>query len=397
MVSRTVLGPRLVEYELDSPVLGERTMARILFPADYAANPATRYPVLYLLHGGGDDFRSWTDKGEATESTADLPLIVVMPEARNGFYSDWVKAGAHGRTPWESHHVGELIPWVDRTFRTIADRGGRALAGLSMGGFGAMSYAARHPDLFTAAASFSGVLDTNRHTWIPGIAAQRDGGPPDAIWGSRLTREMRWRAHNPWDLAANLRGMWLSVRTGTGVPSDLDKHPKLDLIEAIVCHWSVRLHRKFTELGIEHDWYCGRGTHDWPYWARDLRVTLPSLMKTFADPPPAPNPLSYTSAEPEYSVAGWTVRSRRMREAFSTLSSAHRAGFSLTGVGMADVRTATWYEPGRAYRVWMAGPFEHRTMALKADGVGSLTMNVRLGPFGLGGHTVHVAIAEDCA
>jgi diacylglycerol O-acyltransferase/trehalose O-mycolyltransferase len=392
--SRTVLGPRLVEYELFSPLLGEPTMLRILFPTGYGTDAAQRFPVLYLLHGGGDDFRSWTDKGGAAEATEGLPLIVVMPEARNGFYSDWVKPGLHGTTPWESHHIGELIPWIDRTYRTIPERDGRALAGLSMGGFGAMSYAARHPDMFVAAASFSGVLDTNWHQWITGVAAQRDGGPPDAIWGDWANRRMRWRAHNPWDLAPNLRGMALTVRTGTGVPGELDEHPRFDFIESVVCHWSIRLHRRLTELGIDHDWHCARGTHDWPYWSRDLRATLPSIMKTLATPPPLVNPLTYVSAEPEFTVDGWTVRSHRAREHFSTLSQADRDGFALTGFGGAAVRTPPWYEPGAEYEVRITGPFDHRTVVVHADHGGRLTMTVRLGPVGFAEHTVYAAIVE---
>ena len=94
--------------------------------------------------------------------TAGQPLIVVMPDGgRGGWYSNWHNGGRGGPPAWESYHIGQLIPLVDRRFRTVAARRGRAIAGLSMGGFGAFSYAARHPDLFTAAASFSGGLDLN--------------------------------------------------------------------------------------------------------------------------------------------------------------------------------------------------------------------------------------------
>ena len=83
-----------------------------------------------------------------------------MPDAgQGGFYSDWYNAGAGGPPKWETYHVGQLIPYVDAHYPTVAARGGRAIAGLCMGGFGAMSYAARHPDLFVAAASFSGAVD----------------------------------------------------------------------------------------------------------------------------------------------------------------------------------------------------------------------------------------------
>ena len=79
-----------------------------------------------------------------------------------------------------------------------------------MGGFGAISYAARHPDRFTAAASFSGAVDTNDPADIAITG--------DEPFGPRATQEVRWRGHNPWDLAANLRGLSLTVRTGNGLP-----------------------------------------------------------------------------------------------------------------------------------------------------------------------------------
>ncbi|CAM4074973.1 alpha/beta hydrolase family protein [Kibdelosporangium persicum] len=371
VVSRLPLTRRLVEYELYSPALREKTRLRILFPTGYGEDGSARFPVLYLLHGGDDDYRAWTRKGGAAEATRQSPIIVVMPDARNGFYSDWVKPGRHGRTPWETFHIGELVPWIDRTFRTEARRESRALAGLSMGGFGAMSYAARHPDLFSAAASFSGVLDTNVYTFVIGIAARRDGGPPGAIWGDRSTGAVRWRAHNPWDLAVNLRGMTLVVRTRTGLPGPLDDRRRPDPVEAIVFHESLRFHRRLTLLGIDHDWHYGPGTHDWPYWAVDLREALPALHKAFADPQPPPASVTYVSAEPSYRAYGWDVQISRPAMEFSMLSDAGEQGFTFTGGGTAVIRTPGSFEPGRTYPTTL-GPHQ-------ADSLGRLTFRLQLG------------------
>ena len=144
----------------------------MLVPAGYRSRPARRYPVLYLLHGAGADQTTWTNEGqgEAEALTAGLPLIVVMPSAgRGGFYTDWFNNGAGGKPRWESWHIKRLIPYVDDHYRTRATRGKRAIAGLSMGGFGTFTYASRHPDLFTAALSLSGAVDTGIPPCRPGI------------------------------------------------------------------------------------------------------------------------------------------------------------------------------------------------------------------------------------
>src|SRR3954454_1424072 len=170
VVATQRLDPRLLELTIRTPALAAPTKVRVLLPDGYAASPRRRYPVLYLLHGAGDDAGAWTRSGDAERLTAGRPLIVVMPDGgRGGWYTNWYRDGGGGRPAWETYHVDQLIALVDRCFRTIAARHGRAIAGLSMGGFGALSYAARHPDLFAAAASFSGGVDLEAR--VAGIAA----------------------------------------------------------------------------------------------------------------------------------------------------------------------------------------------------------------------------------
>jgi S-formylglutathione hydrolase FrmB len=233
---------------------------RVLLPAGYRRDRARRYPVLYLLHGCCSDYRSWTVDGDAEAITARYPLIVVMPDAgRMGWYTDWYRGATPVRPLWETYHVGQLVPWVDAHFRTIAARSGRAIAGLSMGGYGALSYAARHPGVFAAAASFSGALDI---------------GSADA-WGPRSSNAARWRAHLPIDLAARMRSLALvELRTGDGGPGAPGR------LERALRPGNVRLHERLRALGIRHVWDdYGPGVHNWPYWRRDLRKTLPDLMR----------------------------------------------------------------------------------------------------------------------
>lgn len=286
LLSSERLDSRLVDLTLSTPALAKPTHVRVLLPAGYRKQKPRRYPVLYLLHGAFDDYRSWTDKGAVENITGRRKLIVVMPDGgQGGWYTNWVNRGQGGPPEWETFHIQQLIPWIDYRYRVNSSRRSRAIAGLSMGGFGAMSYAARHPDLFSWAGSFSGAVDIVNYPLVAviiNLEAPFDGGVAGDQFGDRTLDEVNWRAHNPWDLAANLRGMTLVIDTGNGQPGPLDPPGRsFDAIENGVETMSVSFHQRLLSLGIPHVWDdYGPGTHSWPYWQRDLREALPSMMAT---------------------------------------------------------------------------------------------------------------------
>jgi S-formylglutathione hydrolase FrmB len=381
------LSPRLQELTLRTPALAAPTHVRVLLPAGYRSHPKRRYPVLYLLHGAGDDYRAWTrpdaGKGEAELLTAKLPLIVVMPDGgRGGFYTDWFNNGAGGQPRWETWHIRRLIPFVDHRYRTVAARKGRAIAGLSMGGFGTFTYAARHPDLFNAALSMSGAVDTTVVPSVIDAIAVSNGAAPGSLWGSYDADQVRWRGHNPFDLAENLRGLALWLRTGNGQPGGpFPGSPGVDAIEAGVWVMAKGLHARLLELGIPHvyDDY-GAGQHLWPYWNRDLKQTLPSIMARFRKAPRPPARVTFSAVEPRYSVYGWNVSVRRPVLEFSRLANASRAGFSLSGSGSATVTTPPAFAARGRYVVSIARgrakPESYRVVATRS---GRLHVVVPLG------------------
>jgi S-formylglutathione hydrolase FrmB len=385
VVSKTRLSPRLTRVVVTTPALDFPAKVDVLLPAAYKQHPHLRYPVLYLLHGSFDDQSSWTRKGNTEKLTARLPLIVVMPQAAGkgqggGWASDWRNEGRGGPPRWETFTIGELVPWVDRAYRTVARRAGRAIAGLSMGGFSAMSYAVRHPDLFVAASSYSGAVDTNNPKVWPVIELETlaDGGQtPDAIWGPRATDEVYWRAHNPADLAGNLAGMVLAVRTGNGQPGPYDQGgAPFDPIEEGVHEMSVSFHQQLDLMKVPHLWDdYGPGTHSWPYWQRDLERDLPRFMKTFAHPPRPPSPFSFRSADASFSVYGWRVSINRAATEFAELDRASVRGFTLRGSGVAQVTTPPAYRRRSSYRV-IVGESVRR---ITTDRRGRLQLRVDLG------------------
>jgi S-formylglutathione hydrolase FrmB len=367
LVSTQRLDARLSELTLRTSAVAGPAKVRVLLPAGYAREHR-RYPVLYLLHGALGDQTSWTVQGDAEAITARYPVIVVMPASGSGGgYVDWFNAGRFGPPEWETYHVDQLIPFVDHRYRTVARRGGRAVAGLSMGGFGAMSYAARHPDTFAAAAAFSGAVDTNNPLDIAITG--------DEPWGPRTTEEIRWRGSNPLDLAGNLRGLRLVVRTGSG--EEGGPFGGGDIVETVVHQMNVAFNARLDALGIAHTWDdYGPGGHTWPYWQRDLRETLPQLMATFAQPAAPPARITYRSIEPRYSAYGWRVAVRRPALEWSTLGGASRRGFTLSGSGSATVTTPRTFAPRARIRATVRG---HSSM-LRADGAGRLRVALRLGP-----------------
>jgi diacylglycerol O-acyltransferase / trehalose O-mycolyltransferase len=144
-------------------------------------------PVLWLLHGGGDTYQAWTRSTDVEQLAGLAEVLVVMPEGgQAGWYSDWYHPGREGPSRWETFHLTGLRQKLERDSRA-GNR--RVVAGLSMGGLGAMAYAARHPGMFRAAACYSGNLHT-RYLGPPMNASDmiRDQlsvfhEDPNALWG----------------------------------------------------------------------------------------------------------------------------------------------------------------------------------------------------------------------
>jgi len=383
LVDTQKLSSRLTELTLRTPELAAPTHVRVLLPNGYAAHPKRRYPVLYLLHGASGSQTDWTTQGNAVAATAKLPLIVVMPDGgHGGFYTNWFNSGKGGAPRWEDWHIKRLIPYVDRHYRTRATRSQRAIAGLSMGGFGTLSYASRHPDLFTAALSMSGAIDVTISPDFIGAIAGSDGGDQASLWGNYATDQVRWRGHNPLDLAENLRGLALWMRTGNGQPGGpFPGNPSLDPIEGAVEVMAKNVDQRLRKFGIPHvfDDY-GAGQHLWPYWNRDLSETLPGIMARFRKGSRPPARITFNAVEPRYAVYGWTVKLKRPALEFSRLAKAGRSGFSLSGSGSATVTTPADYRPRARYVVTVKRRAGTESYRLLSNRKGRLHVIVPLGP-----------------
>lgn len=374
-----------------TPALGRAANIRILLPVGYT--PKRRYPVLYLFHGTSGGASDWVDQGNAEKLTAGLPLIVVMPDAGfdadgGGWCTNWVDTSTSlGPSQWETFHINELVPWVDANLATVATRNGRAVAGLSQGGFCSTTYAAQYPDLFVSVGSFSGAPDID---YNPGVAAGAtavieataaglDGVEPQAMFGSRASDEINWQGHDPADLIGNLWPVSVWLYTAHGVPGPYDTpypNPGAMGIEALVGASTDSFEQRAQQIGmpVHFDDYV-EGTHSWAYWSRDLSWYLSPLMRIFAHPPPSPRTISYESVAQNWSQWGWTVAwQRSASQDWSALTDAGSGGFTVAGAGTAMVTTPAFYRPGAALLV--------NGVAAHADRSGRLHLTVALGGSG---------------
>ena len=297
-------GPRVTSYTVSTPSLEMSATTplhvHVVLPTGYARHPHRRYPVLYALPGTSNQASVWLTNIHTVEMTKRLPLIVVIPDGTynadgGGFYTDWVDpTTSRGVANWETFHTQELVPWIDDRYRTIAARPGRAIVGISQGGFGSMSYAARHPELYGAAASFSGAVDIWHGTQcqvgatalIAGIMTGLNQVQPFAPFGDPVTDAANWQAHDPGSIVTRLAHTRIDLYTSEGVPGESDlTDPAVGgtvAMEATLHQSNLCFKDAADAEGVGYHWHdYVVGTHAWQYGDRALADYLPRLMRFF--------------------------------------------------------------------------------------------------------------------
>jgi diacylglycerol O-acyltransferase / trehalose O-mycolyltransferase len=279
------VGERLVDVTIDSPALGGPATVRLLTPDGWDdRGPRDRWPVLYLLHGLFGSHADWTEQSDVEIVPALRDVLVVMPDAGNGYYSNWWNGGRYGAPAWERFHLDEVRSIVESRYG-----GGvrRAVAGLSMGGYGALAYAARRPGMFRAVASYSGQV----HQLHPDSVAQwrqvyesEDGAVFRNLWGDPVTQRTIWQRtiwqrHDPYWLADRLRRIPVFLACGDGHPGPLDPVGEpYDEIEAFDRVLNESLVVRLRAVGVAVTTHLYSGTHSAPYWERELHRSLPMLL-----------------------------------------------------------------------------------------------------------------------
>jgi S-formylglutathione hydrolase FrmB len=283
IVSIQMLDSRTRDLTIESPAVGS-VKVRLLVPSDFESS-SNQLPMLMLLHGGGGEYPDWTDETAVETYTAAAEVLVAMPDAQSSNIETMTPQpdGTAQRGPhdWEQFHLTELPQLLQRNWRASPVQ---AVGGLSLGGYSAMMYTARHPGMFAATASFSGVLDitagTDRPPSVADVIAQVE----------QTADEANWPDANPIDLVPALHGATLFISYGNGQPGPLDQPGAApDELEAWVGAGDDNFVQALRTAGISAtvDAY-GPGTHSWVYWDRELKQALPLILHSLrAGPAPS--------------------------------------------------------------------------------------------------------------
>jgi len=302
-----VAGPpsasRVAHEQFHSEALGVDKAVVVYLPRGYDSQPARRWPVFYYLHGLAGNETNWVQNGklDAAADQLELAVIVVMPDGDDAFYVDsaskidydqCMKDGTGLFVPerqpkdttcvrarnYETYIARDLVGWVDGKYHTLARRDGRAIAGLSMGGFGAMSIGFRHADEFAAAASHSGavaLMYRGPRPFAPGkaellsdVSGFGAAVGPIGVWIQTMfgTNIADWKAHDVVELATKAGPGKLALYFDCGTEDDFALHDNLQYV-----------HEALTAAHIEHEYFLGPGKHDFAFWSARLPRSLAFL------------------------------------------------------------------------------------------------------------------------
>lgn len=232
-----------------SNAMKKEIKAVVITPATY--RNGGQYPVVYLLHGYSNNYASWIKKVPAIKEMVDQhQLIIVCPDGN--FNSWYLDSPEQANSKYETYVASELVKWVDSKYRTIPDRNGRAITGLSMGGHGALYLAFKHQDVFSVAGSMSGGVD---------IRPFPNNWDIDKLLGAYAVKPAAWDNASVINLTHLLtpNALALIIQCGTD-----------DFFYKV----NVALHDKLTYKNIPHTFTTNPGGHTWQYWADAIKYQL---------------------------------------------------------------------------------------------------------------------------
>ncbi|QJR37739.1 alpha/beta hydrolase [Gemmatimonas groenlandica] len=298
-----------------SQSLGVYKALVVYLPPSYRANARTRYPLLVYLHGRTGSERNWVDAGwlhltmDSLAHTGAPEAIIAMPDGDDGWYATWNQLGdvnacradttrrepaATYCVPWtryDDYIARDIVSHMDSRYRTVARRESRGIAGLSMGGFGAITLALQYPDVFAAAASHSGVVSPRYLGPKPFAPPPRYANTTAELQASarNLWSDLRWvmgkdtigwNARDPGHMAQRLQQL-VQQRAASAGPRLPQLMFDVGADDAYVDQ-NRDLHATLTRLGVPHRYAEWPGAHTWSYWQTHSAESLQFLLGNVA-------------------------------------------------------------------------------------------------------------------
>jgi enterochelin esterase-like enzyme len=260
---------------INSKILGKEVHFTMYLPADYETSQR-KYPITYLLHGYTDDDTGWLQYGEinryadkAINDGTIPPMIIAMPDGGVAWYIN----NSDGTVLYEDFFIKEFMPYIEKTYRVKTEKRFRGVAGLSMGGFGTLVFALKHPELFAACAPLSAaVWDDDDAVKTPQDSYDRTFA---VLYGKGLQGKARlnetWYANNPLSIVAKK-----SVDDLKKVKYWIDCGDDDFLING-----NMSLHKALKDKGVPHEFRVRDGGHTWEYWRTGIVDALKFIGTSF--------------------------------------------------------------------------------------------------------------------
>lgn len=253
--------------EVYSRAMKKNLKAAVTTPSTYSNSE--KLPVLYLLHGGSGAFDDWhkkvTEPGIVNKMAEAYNLIIVTPGVGPASY--YFDSPLMDSVQYETYITQELIPEIDNKYNTLARKESRAITGLSMGGHGAITLSAKHPDLFVASGSMSGVMNIDTRLWkVPEDFQKLRQSQQKAMLGEDLIYDAPFSTYTAVGLVDKMKDNGIALIIDIGVDDFL--------IET-----NRQMHQLLLKNGTPHDYTERPGAHTWNYWTEALPFHLLFISK----------------------------------------------------------------------------------------------------------------------
>lgn len=256
--------------EVFSQSMNKSLKAAVVKPEGYEQNNKS-YPTIYLLHGGSGSFSDWHKKTTEPNLLPKLAnqygVIIVTPGVGPASY--YYDSPRMDSVRYETYFIKELIPFIDSNYRTINDRNSRAITGLSMGGHGSLMLSAKHPELFIAAGSMSGVMNIDTRMWKVNDDYRKQRNENQKEMLGEIKYDSPFSEYTVVGLVDQIKANGISLIIDCGV-------------DDFLLETNRQIHQLLLENNTPHEYTERPGAHTWMYWTEALPFHMLFIDKAFS-------------------------------------------------------------------------------------------------------------------